>query len=72
MMKSALIDCEQSLAGAGYKHSERDPNVKPGSPGNFMLTGPNGYAIVGNDRTKLIFQTYDYVFPEAAKANGWT
>lgn len=70
MFKSALIVCEDYLAAAGYKHSERDPNVKPGSPGKFMLTGPNGYAIVGNDRTKLVFQTYDHVFPEAAKARG--
>lgn len=53
---------ESALVAAGYKISERNPQVKPEFPGAFMVTDPSddedGFCIVGDDRNELIVDAY--------------
>lgn len=51
------IECHEALAKSGYFAGARNPKVKPGYAGAFMVNDPcdsDGFAIVGDDVGALI------------------
>jgi len=62
---SFAVDCEAWLISHDFVISARDPSVKPGHEGAFMVTDPldneEGFAIVGDDRDELIIEAYEHL-----------
>lgn len=62
---------EARLLTAGYKVGPRDPKVKPGFPGAFMVSdaeddGEDSYAIVGDNCAELVLEAHAHIFESLA------
>ena len=64
-LKERPFKLEFALTNAGYVVGQRDPGVKPGFAGAFMVTDrkddEDGFAIVGDDRAELVREAYDHL-----------